>query len=555
MRSVIPARWILLALVSGVAAVLAFGLQRCYTPPAIQPVGDRRWKLEESKFPSDTSAVSIEVEPGVFLRGIHVPSDAGAPLIVHFQPSGSSVTRSSPMQSQYRELSQRGYASLVVDYRGVGLCDGEVSPGHVAADAAACYAHALELVGGREDRLLLRGTSVGSLAIGSLIEQGRRPAGIVLFAPVLGESVAVRFGYAKYSKLLVTLARPFLYSVTDVDLVEALRRCPSPLLVFGSVDDELLSEAEWDAITAAVEEAGGTVATSAFTDFPRFEDGGLRFHVGVSAASVMLQAEEQDWLRQRFPAVPPLDARVAALRAAASPEALAALAAEADAADRLRALALLRHEPADVLLAAVLEIQDVAEAEILLDDDLLEVLPEVKNPCRGRTFEELRWLLRLEDPSGPLPLRAIMLCRTVLLRHELDQEATTRADWPVEDLVALARTLEGESDGARILAPTAAGPAVPPRRRLFQLPDPGQLVIHTSEGASATLLEALRVALAGEEVFGPAERHRRLIRVLLKGAGYADRVVTGPDGAAALEFLDGGVWTRLDQSAWKPKAE
>ena len=122
------------ALLAGVCALCG-----CIVPPVIAPSGDPGWTLDSgrSSYPEDASIVEVpgaaESEPT--LRGLYVPADEGAPLVVHFAESGGSIPQSLHTRGQYRQLAELGFASLAVDYRGVGLSDGERSPTCLDQDA------------------------------------------------------------------------------------------------------------------------------------------------------------------------------------------------------------------------------------------------------------------------------------------------------------------------------------------------------------------------------------------------------------------------------------
>src|SRR6185369_9584719 len=110
----------------------------------------------------------VEVEPGVRLRGVFVPSDPGAPVVLHLLESGGSVTSVDfPYSGVVAQLSDLGYASLILDYRGVGESDGERSVDHLRPDALAMWGEALRRAGAADGAarcVVVRATSIGSVA-------------------------------------------------------------------------------------------------------------------------------------------------------------------------------------------------------------------------------------------------------------------------------------------------------------------------------------------------------------------------------------------------------
>lgn len=75
------------------------------------------------------------------LRGFFVPADEGAPLVVHFAESGCSGFDGALFRRHYEGLAHVGFASLAMDYRGVGASEGERAPTRLGEDAAASPAH------------------------------------------------------------------------------------------------------------------------------------------------------------------------------------------------------------------------------------------------------------------------------------------------------------------------------------------------------------------------------------------------------------------------------
>lgn len=296
-----------------VALVLASS--SCITPWVVAPVRNAAFTLENSGYPDATRIVELERDGEPTLRGIFVADASSkrradaAPqitnevrflevLVVHFAESGGSIVHNSENRRQYEQCLEYDFASLALDYQGVGLSDGNVSPRDLDTDALAIYAHALELVGGNESRLILRGCSIGTLAIASILESGARPGAVVLFAPVLAESVGLRYGQVIMWDPMAAFASLFMRSIMSARLVDELAQVDTRLIVFAYRLDELVNDDEFDRLKSAVKSVGGIFAVP--KQLPLYEHDGIprlrqfKNHVGLAASSYSLQQPERE---------------------------------------------------------------------------------------------------------------------------------------------------------------------------------------------------------------------------------------------------------------------
>ena len=125
--------------------------------------------------------VTLHTADGLELRAWFVPpaspSDDGMAVLVAPGNGGNRAGRAGFAE----ELSRRGLAVLLMDYRGYGGNPGEPSEDGLAADADAAV-EALEELGFPAERTLYFGESLGSGVVAAL--QARHPpAGIVLRSP------------------------------------------------------------------------------------------------------------------------------------------------------------------------------------------------------------------------------------------------------------------------------------------------------------------------------------------------------------------------------------
>ena len=499
------------------------------TPPVLFPVEPGDWTLETSDYPRDSRLVTLERTSAPALRGLYVPGDEGAPLIVHFAESGGSIVAQQFTRGQYEDLSDLGFANLAIDYRGIGLSDGSPSPRAVDDDARAMYDHALELVDGDESRLVVRGTSLGTLAISSLLDDGARPAAIVLFAPVLSDSVAIRYGEATLWDPAVWLARPFLRSFIDTDLVETLREVECPLLVVGHERDELLSADEFRDLYRAVMAAKGhfQLAANLFNITFNGESalGPLEVHIGLAGKSYRVDARERALLVRRFPDVPDLAERRERVFADGDDDLVARVRADTASRERLdRLLRETRRFPADAFLAVAREELRVPEALRLLR----QAAPQSwSRPTTRRSAYEYERFFDHTDPAGPLSTLATWAADFLIESVRTAPEASAPETASIQELLDLARLLDGEE---------VAGYEFDPERGLVTI------VGHDSTPAKHLVATTFLTALDFES-HAPDDRRRRMIRALLKAAHYTERVVETDRGPwVEVESPEGVVW-------------
>jgi len=232
---------------------LLFASASCVTPPLVMSGGVREVELGARRVSWGAERVEVELATHETLRGLFVPAGEGAPIVLHFLGSSGSVTTRQhadgldfDTDELFAALRDRGCASLALDYRGVGASDGSRDPHHTPDDALAAWNEALRRADGDSRRVVLRGMSLGTLAVASLIERGVQPKSVVLIAPVRAETAAVNWVGEHYGALLAWIARPFLERPMDVDLFAAIRACRAPLTLAVGSRDALLGARDRD---------------------------------------------------------------------------------------------------------------------------------------------------------------------------------------------------------------------------------------------------------------------------------------------------------------------
>jgi len=474
----------------------------CITPPAVVKAGDKVIPL--ALLPPGTEVVTVGVERDT-ISGVFVPAEPGAPVAVHLLGSGGSVT-GSYMTDFLWAMRDRGLASLALDYRGVGPSGGSRSPDHLRADAHAAFAEALRRAGS-EDRVVVRGTSLGTLAAASLLEDGDHPAAVVLFAPVRGETVAKNWLYENWWDVFAFPVSLLARHTSDVHLVPALEACREPLLVFFPRKDVFLPPDETELVANAVKAAGGSVVRDA-----------AGTHLGVAALSFGVPARESELYEKLFPGLPDVPARVAEATAGV-PEGVL------DDASRHALEAIVarwRLDPPALAAALAVAGEERPDAYVV---DWLRGFP--RGRLDGLPFGALAALVDFRDPAGPLEPRELFG-----MKLAVQAEFAGRTPSP-EEIEELARK-GGWGRRANYETPLPKG-----MEEFSVFATSSQTVV---PGEDPPKDAPARLRLPEEESLRQADR------LMLKAAGIPDRVTPG-GGLEA--YVDGG-WRAVDAAPATP---
>ena len=241
-------------------------------PPALLEAGYPQLDIVSGGFPAETEQLELEVIRGTNLRGVFVPAELDdAPIVVHLLESLGSVTYGTKGLLGYPclwSLRENGFSSLMVDYRGIGASDGQRSPRNMHADATAMYAEAMRRTNGDETRIAVRALSLGTLAAAALCKDhatitrmeslARRPAGVIMIAPVRAETVAGNW-LGKYHGRIVKLFASLtnMRRPVKVNQVAVMAGLKAPLLVYSPEKDYALPPEEMTMLKASCAQAGG----------------------------------------------------------------------------------------------------------------------------------------------------------------------------------------------------------------------------------------------------------------------------------------------------------
>jgi hypothetical protein len=544
------------------ALALALAAPGCFAPPVL--LASPRGPLDLSRFPPGTEPVELSVASDVALRGVFVPAAPApdgrpAPVVLDFLESSGSVLTgardaavrasfevpvsdapfveecnadgappesSDPMRSIVRRrlslLPLLGCSALCVDYTGVGASDGERSADNLVRDAHAAWDEALRRAGGDASRVLLRGTSIGSLAVAALLADGVRPGAVILVAPVRSETVTWNGAHAMGEGLLATFFGWLLYDPVDADLLAELRGLAAPLLVVVPTCDDFLRHDERARLLSAVEQAGGTFLV-------RLSD-----HINLSVASRDVLAVE-GWFLARLPFAPApaqrLETELAAWRSACARGDGDAAALDPDQPARARLEQQLATQSlAWPGLAAALAVAQPTPAE---ERDVLDLLAWLPASARSRLDAvALAHLADFEDPAG---------------RLDLDSFGFVRGQAP-----ELAGTSLADVSARLAVAPPTSRRA--PTEYAFSSLDPDYVKITVHGDKDDALRSAVAFAMSHGRDAGLAEPdcRRRTLRLVLKAAGLPERVRTATDGEARPEVQADGEWQPLSIPGWTP---
>ncbi|MFN0243737.1 MAG: serine aminopeptidase domain-containing protein [Planctomycetota bacterium] len=482
------------------AALALLACASCLTPPAlIEPMKlDRENVL--ARYARGTESVAIEVEPGIQLRGVFVPSQPNGPVVLHLLESSGSVASSKlHFGAITRQLSDLGYASLVVDYTGIGLSDGSASVRNLERDALAMWGEAERRAHGAP--IWIRATSLGAIPAAQLLAHGKRPARIVLIAPVLADSAVTRFAHAFHGPLAGVVAAAVFRDIADVDVVDELKAAKVPTIAVVSEDDALLSERDRQHMRAGLYPHGAVF----------LRDGG---HMQLALDAHELLSEESRF----FEACSAEDARRAradAVLAALDERTRALFPPESAARARLDAVCgQIVHATPSSVAAATLAIERPELAARML------WLNARRTYSEELSFDEWRHVLSLADPAGLLPI-------------DLIERAARLRDFALDHGTLLVRTFDAD-DFARAAR----------QRGLFA----------SNIGWSTTMTfvggETVSMELDGARIFQEllargvpsVDAERQFVRVLLKAHRIPDRVRTSVDGDVVVEAKENGVW-------------
>ena len=483
----------------------------CLRPPILlDPYGFQEHNTHIN-YPPGHQIESIELrEPDgepVTLRGIYVPGEPGAGIVVQFQETSISVGSDHLGYGPYAEsMRDLGLHYMLIDYRGVGLSSGKRRSDHISPDAHRIVDRALEKVGGDRSKLVLRGTSLGTIVISQLLDEGVKPAGVVLLLPVRSASAVQRYAREFSSPVEIVVAEMLLQPISESDPLDLMRRTALPLLVYTPSGDPLIHREEREEILHLGRQGQLQIFEPNHRD-PWIrqwigEQGMTTHETGCIQAHGPIELAELDLYERLGLLRPALESRLREWWSQLPREIRTDLEQDPQAMERLRSMAgyLVRLPPEWAAAAAV------SGWEPRLAAQIFRVARNGGRFWRGADWDALRRCMDLRDPQADIPLR--------LIERNLFTVRGYRGLAAVGDCVDAVLSQTARNEEQRLLREYAAED-----------------------------LQWIRACVAD-----PESVRRLYTRLLLKASRRApDRVTSTEDGRQLLE-----VWT---DAGWLPFAE
>ncbi|MEM9378546.1 MAG: alpha/beta hydrolase [Planctomycetota bacterium] len=444
------------------AACGAAAVGGCFRPPVVFPVGPGMG-IEGER--NSLTRIELTLDDGTTLGGVHESAGEGAPLVLHLMEADGGVGWRLGPSDRYDRLADLGLSSMAFDYRGVGLSGGSRRSGRMLDDTRTVYRHALASVGGDEDRLIVRASSIGTTMVAALLAEGARPRAVVAFGPVESATLARRYAAQFWWSPLYWPIAPFLKRLVDVSTLEELAAAPCPVLVVTDPEDCFLSAGEVARLQAdaASRETLLCVIPAKKTRSPDVSAPGFQRHVSVVRRAYELRPFEERFLVEHAVDAAVVDARVTTLLAAAPAEARTRIEADAAARARLRTLAIAdRRIFPEAAAAAALQLRNdeveaakewVASRWFRFGAAVLQGRYDPYSVGSPRTFEEFLGTFDLADgEGGRWPVADVLRARSFLNHPGVRNEAWV---WTEANLRALSLALDGRIEEAQALAESA----------------------------------------------------------------------------------------------------
>lgn len=459
-------------------------------------------------FPAGAQRAEALLPDGQRLRGVFVPSDPGAPVVLHLlESSGCALTERFGYHGLVRALSDLGFASLMLDYRGVGLSDGSRSTRNLEEDALAMWEAALERAHGDSSLVLIRGVSIGTLAAALLAQHGVEPAAWILVDALRPETVVENFARDRWGAVAARLASPFFEPLVDAPTEAFLRRVRAPLHVRCARRDRFVTTAEQESLRALAEGVGGEW---------RWYDG--THELAAWDARGVPDRDEIAFVRRMVSDWPDVEARTQRVLTSLADELRARLGDAPSSLAHLRALAVwsLHGEPRDLAMAALAGVDDPFR--------FLEQPRRFACPV-GDSFDDCFEQLRLDDPAGAIPAQIVDSSDLRILgRSNIWSLVDCPAEWP--GVMNLVRAIESAGLHDR----------------------PSVELALAERGVLSLDLECPQWLRASGffDALPLRDARRRLARGVFKALRLRERVVVDSEGETQLEVFDVGVWKRVD---------
>jgi hypothetical protein len=170
--------------------------------------------------------VNFKARDGKTLNGWFVPADNARNVILLCHGNGGNI---GDRLDKIKLLHGLGASVFIFDYRGYGSSEGKPSEKGLYLDAQAAYGYLMNLRRVKEDRIIIYGESLGSVAALDLAAN-RRPAAVIVEGAF---SNAVDMAKIIYPRL------PSFLFWNRFDSMRKIVKVSSPVLFFHSRNDEV----------------------------------------------------------------------------------------------------------------------------------------------------------------------------------------------------------------------------------------------------------------------------------------------------------------------------
>jgi pimeloyl-ACP methyl ester carboxylesterase len=226
--------------------------------------------MQESLIPGEVERVWLERD-GARVEAWFLPSQSVRPMpaVIFFHGNAELIDHNLGLAEAYRD---RGFSTLLVEYRGYGRSGGSPSQKAIVGDAVAAFDWLKGKAGVDPARIIVHGRSLGS-GVAAQLAKERPPAALILESPMKSvASFASAYGAPAFlvrnpyrtDKVLPGLTCPILLVHSREDEIipfahaeELKRLAPAARLVelTGGHNDSLTNQgAYWEAIDGVVRE-------------------------------------------------------------------------------------------------------------------------------------------------------------------------------------------------------------------------------------------------------------------------------------------------------------
>ena len=173
--------------------------------------------------------LTLTTEDGIRIKGWYVPFKGSESVVLWFHGNaGNMGNRVNLLQRLHEELQLN---ILIIDYRGYGQSEGEISEEGTAKDALAAYDYLLTRRDINPKKIFIFGRSLGA-AVAVRLAAETRPAGLILEAPFTSIK-------AMTAETLPWLPFKGLVSI-KYDSLSKIKSVKSPLLIMHGDQDKVV---------------------------------------------------------------------------------------------------------------------------------------------------------------------------------------------------------------------------------------------------------------------------------------------------------------------------